>query len=242
MNDNQAEQSLRCFITVPFSCSYLEQREAQNLIVDQDHPLNNQLHANLLNIGFRRSGGHLYRPQCEGCKSCVSLRIPTHIFKPNRNQKRVWKLNQDLKHHRANTEYNSEHFELYKRYIEGRHPGSSMQNPSEDEYLTFLTSPNITTHFHEFRLDGKLIAVAATDRTPQGLSAVYTFYDPELHARSLGTYAILWQIYLTQRLKLPWLYLGYWVKECEKMRYKNKFQPCEGYADGQWQDIAKLSK
>lgn len=242
MNTSSAEQSLRCFITVPFACSYLENREAQNLIMDQDHPLNDQLYANLLDIGFRRSGGHLYRPQCEGCKACISLRLPTRIFKPNRNQRRVWTKNHDLKHHRRNSEFSREHFSLYRRYIEGRHPGSTMQNPTEGEYLGFLTSPAITTHFHEFRLDKKLVAVAVTDRTPNGLSAVYTFYDPDYRDRSLGTYAILWQIHLAQRLKLPWLYLGYWVKECDKMRYKNKFRPCEGYFDGQWQDIGKLTK
>ena len=239
MDKNQAEQSLRCFITVPFSCSYQENREAQNLIVDREYPLNNLLHANLLNIGFRRSGGHLYRPQCEGCKSCISLRVPTHIFKPNRSQKRTWKLNSDLRHHRSNAAFSDEHFELYKRYLANCHPGSSMQNPTKEEYLSFLASPGITTHFHEFRLQNKLLAVAVTDRTPQGLSAVYTFYDPEYRSRSLGTYSILWQIHLTQRLKLPWLYLGYWVKECEKMNYKNKYQPCEGYFDGKWQDIGR---
>ncbi len=237
MNTTQAEHSLRCYITVPFSCSYIDGNEAQNLIVDPSQPLNNQLHANLLNIGFRRSGAHLYRPQCESCKACISLRIPAHIFKPNRSQKRTWQRNQDLKHHRAPAEFRDEHFELYRRYISSRHEGSSMENPTEQEYMGFLTSPGITTHFHEFRLDDELVAVAVTDRTPQGLSAVYTFYDPQHVKRSLGSYAIMWQIQLAQRLNLPWVYLGYWVKECDKMSYKTKYKPAEIYVNGKWQEV-----
>jgi arginine-tRNA-protein transferase len=112
-----------------------------------------------------------------------------------------------------------------------------MANPTIEEYINFLTADGIDTRFHEFRLDGRLVAVAVTDHTPLGLSAVYTFYHPELHQRALGTYAILWQIRHAQQLKLPWLYLGYWVKECDKMSYKNRFQPAQGYQQNHWSNI-----
>lgn len=236
MNSHNMEQSIRCFITMPFACSYLPEREARNLIIDPALPLTPALLDDLLNIGFRRSGQHLYRPNCEGCHACISLRLPSRSFKPDRGQRRNWQKNGEIEH-RTTTGFSDEQFALYQRYINARHSDSSMANPSADEYINFLTAAGIDTRFHEFRLHQRLIAVAVTDHTPHGLSAVYTFYDPEFEQRGLGTYAILWQVYHAQQLQLPWLYLGYWIRECDKMSYKNRFGPCQGYINGAWLEI-----
>ena len=233
MNRHNTEQTISCFITVPFACSYLPQREARNMIIDPALPLTPTLLGDLLNIGFRRSGQHIYRPNCEQCSACISLRIPSNRFQPNRSQRRNLQQNREIEQ-RTTLDVSDEQFELYQRYINTRHSDSSMANPTMEEYSSFLTSPGIDTRFHEFRLQEKLIAVAVTDHTPQGLSAVYTFYDPELENRGLGTYAILWQIHHAQQLQLPWVYLGYWISECDKMRYKKRFRPCQGYVENRW--------
>jgi arginine-tRNA-protein transferase len=237
MNNRNSEQSIRCFITVPFACSYPPEREARNLIIDPALPLTPTLLGDLLNLGFRRSGQHIYRPNCEQCRACISLRVPANRFQPNRSQRRNWQQNCEIEQS-TTTDVSDEQFELYQRYINTRHSDSSMANPTMEEYTNFLTAPGIDTRFHEFRLHEKLIAVAVTDHTPQGLSAVYTFYDPELENRGIGTYAILWQIHHTQQLQLPWTYLGYWIDECDKMRYKNRFRPCQGYVENRWENLS----
>lgn len=237
MSNHHAGQGIRCFITVPFACSYLPQNQARNLIIDPEVTLTSSLLGDLLNIGFRRSGRNLYRPACEECRSCVSLRLNPRTFTPDRSQRRTWKKNADIEH-RATAGISDEQFDLYRRYLASRHGDSSMANPTWEEYGNFLTAEGIDTRFHEFRIAQQLVAVAVTDHTPQGLSAVYTFFDPELEQRSLGSYAILWQIAHARQLKLPWVYLGYWIRECEKMSYKNRFRPSEGYINGIWQDIS----
>ncbi len=234
--NNQSEQPIRCFITLPFACNYLPEREARNLVIAPSLPLTSELLGELLNNGFRRSGQSIYRPNCEDCQACISLRLASHQFRPDRSQRRNWQRNSDIEH-RATVGFSDEQFELYQRYISARHNNSSMANPTREEYLSFLTANGIDTRFHEFRLNGKLIAVAVTDHTPLGLSAVYTFYDPDLEHRGLGIYAILWQLHHAQRLKLPWIYLGYWISACDKMRYKNCFKPCQGYIDHRWQAL-----
>lgn len=229
-----ARQEIRCFITPLSSCSYLPRHEARNLIIDPALPLNAPLLGELLSLGFRRSGQHIYRPHCGDCQACIPLRIPCHGFQPNRSQRRNWQRNSDLSH-RTVIGFNHDHFELYCRYLDSRHGGSSMAGASPEEYTAFLTATGVETHFHEFRLADKVIAVAATDHTPAGLSAVYTFFDPDAESRGLGTYAILWQIRHAQQLNLPWLYLGYWIEECRKMSYKSRFRPHQGYLNSQWQ-------
>lgn len=239
MSNHSAAQSIRCFITVPFACSYLPQQEARNLIIDPEIALSPVLLGNLLSVGFRRSGGSLYRPACDECHACVSLRLNVHTFKPDRSQRRNWRSNGAIEQ-RTSTGVSDEQFDLYCRYLASRHSDSSMANPTREEYISFLTAAGIDTRFHEFRLDGRLVAVAVTDHTPMGLSAVYTFYDPALERRGLGTYAILWQIEHARQSHLPWLYLGYWIEACDKMNYKNRFRPCEGYINGGWQRVPPL--
>lgn len=237
MNDQSSNilNTLRCYITVDFDCSYLPPRLARNLLVDPAVPLNPTLFDALLNHGFRRSGRHIYRPHCDGCQECVPVRVPSQQFRPNRSQLRCQRRNQDLSQTPASAEFNPEHFELYCRYLAQRHRGSSMNNPTEEDYLNFLTCPGIETLFHEFRLGKQLVAVAVTDYAPSGLSAIYSFFEPTLNQRSLGTYTIMWQLREALRRRLPYLFLGYWIKNCRKMAYKNQFQPLELFHHGLWQ-------
>ncbi len=239
MNDSPhgRTEELRCFVTVDFECSYLPGRMARNLIVDPDLAIDTPLAGRLLELGFRRSGDQFYRPHCDRCDACLSLRIPVRHFRPDRGQRRCLRRNADLRQRTLPPEFREDHFELYRRYIASRHPGSSMANPTPDDYLAFLARSGIDTRFHEFRLGDELVAVAVTDHLPAGLSAVYTFFSPEQEKRGLGTFAILWQIEKARRLALPWLYLGYWIEGCQAMRYKARFKPAEYFHGGRWQAL-----
>jgi arginyl-tRNA--protein-N-Asp/Glu arginylyltransferase len=237
MNQDQ-RKTIRCHLTVPFECGYLPDRKAVNLVIDPTLPLNSTLLGALLNNGFRRSGGHVYRPQCPDCQECIPIRIPVKSFRPDRSQRRNWHRNRNLRHTAIPAQFHDEHFDLYRNYLNTRHAGSDMANAIPADYIGFLTAPGINTVFHEFRRGDKLLAIAVTDHTPNGLSAVYTFFDPDEAHLGLGTFAILWQIHHARQLGLPWLYLGYWIRECRKMSYKSRFTPCEGFIDNEWQKIA----
>jgi arginine-tRNA-protein transferase len=194
-----------------------------------------------VDYGFRRSGEYVYRPHCVGCNACIPARVPVAQFKPRRVQRRTWKQNADVRVVRRPADYDLEHFALYRRYIAQRHPGGGMDSADPGQYLEFLTSSWCDTAFYEFRADSRLLAVAVVDHLWQGLSAVYTFFDPEEEARSLGTYAVLWEIEEARRRGLAFLYLGYWIKECPKMRYKGTFRPLQVYRDGCWQEAPPAS-
>ena len=227
-------RALNFYLTPSQACSYLPGQEASSLIADPRVRINTPTYAKLIDHGFRRSGNHVYRPLCPACDACIPVRLPVAEFQPNRNQKRNWLRNHDLAVNRVDVAYNEEHFELYQRYLAHRHSGGGMDPSSPDQYLTFITSSAIDTALHEFRLGERLLAVAVVDHLPQGLSAVYTFFEPAEQARGLGNYAVLWEIYEAERLGLSWLYLGYWIKECRKMSYKGQYRPLEMYRNGAW--------
>ncbi len=229
--------SIRCYATPPFECNYLLGQSATNLVIDPSLELNDSLLGALLDRGFRRSGGHIYRPNCIDCQACISIRVPVEKFSPNRSQRRCFRQNQDLSHSSSAAKFNEEQFELYCDYLAARHADSDMNNPTPDDYMGFLTTPGVNTQFHEFRLQNKLLAVSVVDHTPNGLSAVYTYFDPNQAHRGLGTFTILWMIQHARNLDLPWMYLGYWIEACDKMRYKTRFTPCEGYINDNWQQI-----
>lgn len=226
--------TLKLFATQPHPCSYLDNQEATTLFVDPEAKVDRELYTQLSQLGFRRSGAHLYRPQCLRCQACISCRIPVHLFKPNRNQRRCWQRNQDLSLHLVSSIKTQEHYRLYAKYIEVRHQNGDMFPPSEEQYSAFLTSEWNLTHYIEFRQQDRLIGVAVCDHLADGLSAVYTFYDPEEEARSLGKFAILVQIEKARELGLGYVYLGYWIKECEKMNYKIQYRPAELLINRRW--------
>ena len=226
--------TLKLFATQPHPCSYLEGEIATTVFVDPEAVIDLTLYSQLSLLGFRRSGAHLYRPQCTSCQACVSCRIPVALFTSNRSQRRCWQKNQDIVITTTTTIDTAEHFNLYAVYIESRHQDGDMYPPSLDQYKSFLTSEWGVTHYLEFRLGGELIGVSVCDHLEDGLSAVYTFYNPHLNERGLGKFAILAQIHRAQALGLSYVYLGYWIKQCEKMNYKTEYRPLELLINRRW--------
>lgn len=216
-------------------CSYLEGQTARLVFVDPRQALQGPQINLLIQNGFRRSGAHYYRPDCEGCRACVPLRIPTRDFKPSRSQKRTWARHAALEVKWREPVFEESHYRLYLRYQSARHPGGTMAESSAEEYLAFLSpARGERTWFCEFRRAGRLMALAVVDCLDDGASAVYTFYEPGPSGQGLGTFAVLWQLDWLKAQGLPYLYLGYWVAASQKMAYKAQFRPFECYLGGLW--------
>ena len=227
-------QRLQLYLTVEHPCGYFDHRLATNLVPDPQAPMNMALYSQLIQHGFRRSGGQVYRPHCAGCEACIPCRIPVARFKPNRSQRRCLKRNTDLDCQIGPAEYSDEAFALYRRYLNARHSDGDMANPDEDDFRRFLWSDWSDTVFFEIRHRNRLLAVAVSDITTTGLSAVYSFFDPTENRRSLGVYCILRQIEQCRALQRPYLYMGYWIADCRKMQYKANYQPMQIFRDGEW--------
>ena len=221
--------------TPPHPCDYLPGREAvMQVAVPPAGASGHLLYEALLERGFRRSGPHVYRPGCPGCRACLPVRIPVDRFRPSRAQRRNLRRNADLSWRAVPGRPGEEHFRLYRRYLAARHPGGGMDEPTVVAYRDFLFAGWLPTVCYELRLRGRLLAVAVTDRLPCSLSAVYTFYEPEEARRGLGVHAVLRQVEEARRLGLRWLYLGYWIRECRKMSYKGRYRPLEVLQAGRW--------
>jgi len=226
------------YATFPYDCPYLPDRTAVSAVYDPHVAVDTALYGELIRFGFRRSGDRLYRPHCPGCRACESLRIPVEAFRPDRSQRRTWRRNADLAVAVEGTEFREEHFALYRRYQQGRHPGGEMDFEDPADYTRACLESPVDTRLITFRTpEGRLLAVAVTDFLPTGLSAMYTFFDPDADRRSLGTYAILWQIHHAREVGLPHVYLGYWVRESPKMAYKSRFLPAEVWSGARWQAL-----
>ncbi|MBO69224.1 MAG: arginyltransferase [Acidiferrobacteraceae bacterium] len=222
------------------SCPYLKDREAANLLVDPRFEVTPPLYDNLIRSGFRRNGKLYYRPHCPACMACRSVRIPVKNFTPNRSQKRTVVKNDDVRYDFRSPSYSDEHFWLYRKYQAIRHSGDSMDDSDPEKYQQFLVQSNIDTFLIEMRIRRRLVGVSVVDHVANGLSAVYTFFDPIEERRSLGTLAILNQIELARQIDYEFLYLGYWIADCSKMRYKENFSPLEAFDTeiGEWCNIA----
>ena len=226
-------------MTPSHPCSYLEDKNARSAFVSSAFEMDTALYSKLIAHGFRRSGDDVYSPHCTDCSQCVASRIPVALFKPSRNQKRNLKKNSDTKTIIKPAKFEDEHYQLYMRYQQHKHPDSGMANSSEAEYIRFLGSSWCNTRFVEFYIEKKLVAVAIVDFLEHALSAVYTFFDPDFSSYSPGVYAVLWQIQHAQKLKLNYVYLGFWIENCQKMAYKNQYQPLQGFINRKWQLIEK---
>lgn len=228
-------QTLRFYATPEHECSYLPDHRAKTLFVDPQANIDASQYSQLSDLGFRRSGSHIYRPHCDECQACISVRIPAADFVPTKGQRRITNKNSDLTVKVTTPRLTMEYYALYDRYITERHADGDMYPPSPSQFMSFLVEGKQPSQFLEFRLpDGRLIAVAVIDLLDQGLSALYTFYDPDFAKRSLGTYAILWQLEECKQRQQAYLYLGYWVKQCHKMNYKTNFSPLEMLISDQW--------
>jgi len=232
-----ARTQIRLFSTAIHECSYLENQQAQTLFVDPTTVIDRAIYSQLSDRGFRRSGPHLYRPNCPNCMACIPTRLPVQRFEPNRSQRRILKKNADITTSWVSSIDTDEHSALYDSYIRLRPHDGDMFPPSREQYDAFLSAEWDVTGFMELRLDGQLKGLAVTDQLDQGLSAIYTFFDPQENARSLGILAILRQILWAQTECLPYLYMGYWIKDCQKMNYKTLYRPIELLIDGQWQEL-----
>lgn len=230
-----SDSRLRVFTTQPHSCSYLPNNVATTLFVDPLTRIDKTLYSRLSDFGFRRSGRHIYTPHCSNCSACIPARVLAEAFVPNRAQRRIIKRNSDLEFHYYDSIDSDECYELYDRYISLRHKDGDMYPPTREQYENFLTSEWGVTQYIGLKKQDELKALMVTDVLDNGLSAVYTFFDPQEDRRSLGSYGILSQINLAAKhLNLPYVYLGYWIKDCAKMNYKTAYQPLELYINGDW--------
>ncbi len=229
---------IRLFLTSPHECGYYPEREARSVVLDPASPFLAQIYPDAIDYGFRRSGAQVYRPHCANCKACIATRIRVAEFSPDRSQRRCMSRNTDLRVEVAQARCCREYFDLYSRYLDARHGDGPMAQASIEDFEQFLLSAWCHTQFIELRHDNVLVGLAVTDVLPQGLSAVYTFYDPDLTKRSLGTFAILQQIAAAAQRQLPFVYLGYWLDGHPKMDYKRRFSGLEVLRDGHWQTLA----
>ncbi len=230
---------LKFYVTAPYPCSYLPETLARSKVATPSFMISSAVYSELVQHGFRRSGTYTYRPNCDACRACVPLRIPVNEFAPSRTHRRAWKQHANLTATPHSLHDHSEYFELYQRYQKSRHPNGGMDNDDRESYQNFLLQSHVDSFLVEFRDQDGLRIVSVIDLLSDGLSSVYTFYDPDLPQGRLGVYNVLWQIELCKKLNLEYLYLGYWIKDSPKMAYKTGYRPAQGLQDGIWKILDK---
>ena len=235
LNDSRLPYSLlQYYATSTYPCSYLPDREARSQVATPTHLIDTEVYSELVRSGFRRSGVFTYRPWCDRCEACVPVRLPVNQLEMNRTQRRCLRQHAQLEVREAPLLFSEEHFRLYNRYQLARHAGGGMDEDSQEQYAHFLLQSRVDTRLIEFLEDGVLRMVSVIDVLDDGLSSVYTFYEPDVPKSSYGSFNILWQALQCRAMGLPHLYLGYWIAESPKMRYKQNFRPLEGRIDGEW--------
>ena len=231
--------ALHFYMTAPYPCSYLPDQQARSQVATPTFLINAPVYSELLQHGFRRSGTYTYRPRCDRCHACVPLRVPAKRFAASRSQRRAWLRHASLDASMHRLQDDPEYYDLYQRYQRARHKNGGMDNGDRESYQNFLLQSNIDTLLVEFREHGILRMVSVIDLLSDGLSSVYTFYEPDLPRARFGVYSVLWQIELCRKIDLDFVYLGYWIKDCRKMAYKTEYQPAQSLVDGAWRTLGK---
>jgi len=223
------------YTTAPLPCPYLDGRTERKVVTEITGPDSERLHDRLSRAGFRRSHNIAYAPVCPGCNACIPIRVPAADFQPDRSLRRIGRANEGVAGYEVPARATAEQFQLFQHYQQARHRDGDMATMSFYDYRAMVEDTPIATFIVEFRdPDDRLVGACLTDRLGDGLSAVYSFFAPELERRSLGTYTILWLIERARRSGLPYVYLGYWVPESHKMAYKARFRPGEILTGGVW--------
>ena len=238
MTDQRNTRIPQFFLTPGGPCPYLPGRTERKVFARLGGNLAQPLSEALTHSGFRRSQSIAYRPACEGCSACVSVRVKADQFAASRNQKRILKRSDDLVRTEVQAEATREQFALLRTYLDSRHPGGGMSDMGLFDYVAMVEETPVDTRIIEYRdAGGALLACALTDRLKDGLSMVYSFFHPGEEARSLGTYMILDHVRAAREAGLPYVYLGYWVRCSEKMDYKIRVAPLEALGQNGWEPL-----
>ena len=244
MTHHFATRQLRFFLTAPTPCPYLPGRDERKVFAHLPLSEGASINDALTAIGFRRSQNIAYRPACEACDACVSARLPVAEYALSRSERRVLSRNGDLQRHLVEAEATLEQFELLRRYLTTRHAGGGMAEMTWPDYVAMVEDTAVRTHLIEYRTapvdrgPGDLVACVLVDALFDGLSLVYSFYDPSLTRRSLGSFVILDHVEQARAAAIPYVYLGYWVQGSVKMDYKARFSPVEVLKPGGWRLLA----
>ena len=233
---DQGLQFPKFYVTAPSPCPYLDGKVERKVFTELKGPDASALNEALGRVGFRRSQSVVYRPACEGCSECVSVRVRVKDFHPTRSLRRVAKANSDLKTEVRPPVVTEEQYSLLTSYLNARHADGTMADMSAEEYRDMVETSPVQTVLMEYRraIDGRLMATALTDELSDGLSRIYSFFDTEQESRSLGNQIVIRLIREAARRALPYVYLGYWIRDCRKMSYKTRFRPLEGFGADGW--------
>ena len=242
----QARDQPQFYLTAPTTCPYLPGRQERKVFTHLIGKRAGELNNVLTHGGFRRSQTIAYRPACDACRACVSVRVLVDDFSPSRNMRRVQEANEQLVGEMRTNAPTSEQYSLFRHYLDSRHSEGGMADMTALDFAMMVEDSHVETRLIEYRQrgpdsfmtgrgEGSLIAAALTDVLSDGLSMVYSFFDPDLAARSLGTFMILDHIERARRMGLPYVYLGYWVEGSDKMAYKARFTPQERLLPHGWQ-------
>ena len=229
-------EEIKFYVTKNYSCGYIKGQDAQSIVATPYKNVNSKNFKSFISQGFRRSGQYVYKPNCKNCKACIPIRLLASNFKASRSQKRLKKYLNKLSVKLLPLNFNEEHYNLYVNYQNKRHRNNDKSEDDVADYNDFLINSNVNSKLVEFRLNDQLKMITIIDIIDDGISAVYTFYDCSDQKLSLGTMSIIWLLELCKKESLPFLYLGYWIHESQKMKYKTNFKPYELMIEGVWQE------